>query len=78
MNGTPFLRKRERGFLFKEGETSMGHLYCLNVGWGDASVIVTNSAIFLVDCHQIENYLTCPPKTDPDFKLVFWHNSGSF
>ena len=31
----------------------MGELYCLSVGFGDASVIITNTATFLVDCHKI-------------------------
>lgn len=32
----------------------MGKLHCLDVGCGDASVIVTDSATFLIDCHNIE------------------------
>jgi beta-lactamase superfamily II metal-dependent hydrolase len=34
----------------------MGELHCLNVGFGDASVILTESATFLVDCHNISNF----------------------
>jgi beta-lactamase superfamily II metal-dependent hydrolase len=34
----------------------MGSLTCLNVGCADASVIVTDSATFLVDCHNIGDY----------------------
>lgn len=32
----------------------MGELRCLKVGCGDASVIITDSAVFLVDCHNID------------------------
>lgn len=32
----------------------MGELHCLKVGCGDASVIVTDTATFLVDCHNID------------------------
>lgn len=32
----------------------MGELHCLDVGCGDASVILTNTAAFLVDCHGIQ------------------------
>ena len=34
----------------------MGSLICLNVGWGDASVIKTETATFLVDCLGIKDY----------------------
>jgi len=34
----------------------MGSLYCLNVGCADASVIITDTATFLVDCHNIGDY----------------------
>lgn len=32
----------------------MGKLHCLNVGFGDASLIITDTATFLVDCHNIQ------------------------
>ena len=34
----------------------MGKLHHLEVGCGDASVIKTSSATFLIDCHNIEEY----------------------
>lgn len=34
----------------------MGELHCLNVDCGDASVIITNTATFLIDCHNIGNF----------------------
>jgi len=34
----------------------VGSLLCLNVGWGDASVIKTETATFLIDCFGIEDY----------------------
>lgn len=34
----------------------MGSLICLNVGCADASVIISDSATFLVDCHNIGDY----------------------
>jgi beta-lactamase superfamily II metal-dependent hydrolase len=34
----------------------MGKLYHLNVGCADASIIVTDKATFLVDCHDIETH----------------------
>ena len=34
----------------------MGQLHCLNVGCADASVIVTPTATFLVDCHNISDH----------------------
>ena len=34
----------------------MGELHCLNVGCADASIIVTSTATFLVDCHNIADY----------------------
>ena len=34
----------------------MGSLHCLNVGCADASVIITDTATFLVDCHNIGEY----------------------
>lgn len=34
----------------------MGEFHCLDVGFGDASVIISNSAVFLVDCHNIHDY----------------------
>ena len=34
----------------------MGTLHCLSVGCGDASVIKSNSATFLIDCYGIEDH----------------------
>lgn len=34
----------------------MGTLHCLDVGCADASVIITSTATFLVDCHNIAEY----------------------
>lgn len=34
----------------------MGKLYHLDVGCGDASIIKTSNATFLIDCHDIEDY----------------------
>ena len=41
---------------------TVGELHHLNVGFGDASVIVTESAAFLIDCHKIEEYARVLPK----------------
>lgn len=41
----------------------MGSLHCLNVGCADASVIKTDSATFLVDCHNIEDHKNLLPST---------------
>lgn len=41
----------------------MGSLYCLNVGWGDASLIITDSATFLVDCHNIGDHANLLPSS---------------
>lgn len=38
----------------------MGKLHCLDVGFGDTSVILANSELFLVDCYNedvLDNYL---------------------
>lgn len=40
----------------------MGELYCLDVGFGDASVILTGTSTVLVDCHNIEAYSDKLPK----------------
>lgn len=34
----------------------MGSLHCLNVGFGDATIIISDLTAFLVDCHNIENF----------------------
>jgi len=34
----------------------VGSLHCLNVGCADASVIITGTATFLVDCHEIGDH----------------------
>jgi beta-lactamase superfamily II metal-dependent hydrolase len=48
----------------------MGSLNCLNVGWGDASIIITDSATFLIDCHNIGDYSNSLPK-DKHIRGVF-------
>jgi len=40
----------------------MGELHCLSVGCGDGSVIITDTATFLVDCHKIEWYEDLLPR----------------
>jgi len=50
-----------RQFEHEKGEPTMGFLYCLNVGCADATVIVTNSATFLVDCHGIDGHSSLVP-----------------
>lgn len=39
-----------------------GFLYCLSVGCGDATIIVTDTATFLVDCHNIGEFLHLLPQ----------------
>jgi glyoxylase-like metal-dependent hydrolase (beta-lactamase superfamily II) len=39
----------------------MGSLHCLNVGCADASVIITDTATFLVDCHNIGDHSNLLP-----------------
>jgi len=34
----------------------MGSLHCIDVGWGDCTVIRTETATFLVDCHRIVDH----------------------
>jgi len=34
----------------------MGTLHCLNIGFGDASVIIADKATFLIDCHNIAEF----------------------
>ncbi len=34
----------------------MGKLHCLQVGCGDASVLITDTATYLVDCHEIQQH----------------------
>jgi beta-lactamase superfamily II metal-dependent hydrolase len=40
----------------------VGSLYCLDVGCADASIIITSTATFLVDCHNIGDYSDLLPK----------------
>jgi beta-lactamase superfamily II metal-dependent hydrolase len=40
----------------------MGELYCLSVGCGDASVIISESATFLIDCNNIRDFTHLLPK----------------
>ena len=39
----------------------MGSMHCLNVGCADATVIITETATFLVDCHNIGDYSNLLP-----------------
>lgn len=48
----------------------MGSLHCLNVGCGDASVIKSRGATFLIDCHKIEEHSLLLP-TDKIIQGVF-------
>lgn len=48
----------------------MGELHCLSVGFGDATVIITDTATFLVDCHNIHWHDECLPK-DKNIRGVF-------
>ena len=48
----------------------MGSLQCLNVGCGDASVIQSQGATFLIDCHKIEEHSSLLP-VDKIIKAVF-------
>ena len=47
----------------------MGETYYLNVGFGDASVIISDSSTFLVDCHKIEDYTYLLPKNKPLYTM---------
>lgn len=40
----------------------MGKLYHLNVGFGDASIIISDTATFLIDCHGIEDFAYLLPQ----------------
>ncbi len=59
-------------FLNREltGGGWMGSLHCLNVGCADASVIITDTATFLVDCHNIGDYSNLLP-TSKSLRGVF-------
>ena len=46
---------------FGPEESRIGSLLCLDVGCADASVIVTSTYTFLVDCHKIEEYANLLP-----------------
>ena len=48
----------------------MGELHCLNVGCGDASVVITDTATFLVDCHNIGDFSQLLP-TSKKLRGVF-------
>ena len=48
----------------------MGSLLCLNVGWGDATIITTDTAAFLVDCHCIGDHSAWLPP-NKNFRGVF-------
>lgn len=48
----------------------MGKLHHLDVGCADASVIITNSGTFLVDCHNIEEHAHLLP-ADKKLRGVF-------
>jgi len=40
----------------------MGSLHCLNVGWGDATIIESTHGTFIVDCWRIEEHSTHLPE----------------
>ena len=40
----------------------MGFMYCLDVGFGDATVIKTIEETYLIDCHDIGNHYEFLPK----------------
>src|SRR6266478_1342912 len=48
----------------------MGKLLCLDVGCADASVIITDAATFLVDCHNIGDHSHFLP-SDKKLRAVF-------
>jgi len=48
----------------------MGKLICLKVGFGDASIITSGTATFLVDCHNIGNFSYLLPN-DKHLRGVF-------
>jgi beta-lactamase superfamily II metal-dependent hydrolase len=48
----------------------MGTLLCLNVGFGDATIIKSQGAIFLIDCHEINEHSSYLP-TDKVIHGVF-------
>ncbi len=48
----------------------MGSLHCLSVGCGDATVIKSNSATFLIDCHGIEDHSVLLP-TNKNLRGIF-------
>jgi len=48
----------------------MGNFNCLDVGHGDASIISTDTATFLIDCHNIGDHSSLLPK-DKMIKGVF-------
>lgn len=48
----------------------MGLLYHLDVGFGDASVIISDSATFLIDCHRIEDHSSLLSE-DKQIRAVF-------
>ena len=39
----------------------MGTLLCLNVGFGDATIIKSQGATFLIDCHGIDEHSSYLP-----------------
>ena len=51
----------------------MGSLICLDVGWGDASVIQTDKATFLVDCHSLSDYSSFLPKDKHISGVIITH-----
>ncbi len=48
----------------------MGELHCLDVGCGDATVIIGGGETFLIDCHEIHNFKSLLP-ADKKIKGVF-------
>lgn len=48
----------------------MGSFHCLNVGCADASVIITDTSTFLVDCHNIGDHSSLLP-SNKTLRAVF-------
>jgi glyoxylase-like metal-dependent hydrolase (beta-lactamase superfamily II) len=51
----------------------MGVLHCLDVGCADASVIVTDSATFLIDCYNIGDFEELLPSNKEIYCVFITH-----
>jgi beta-lactamase superfamily II metal-dependent hydrolase len=54
----------------------MGSLHCLNVGCADASIIITNTSTFLVDCQDIGDYSNLLPSNKTLRAVFITHQHG--